>query len=81
MRTSVDLREVTDRVLGLSLPRVRRPARRFRRTEGPIAVILLLISALTTAAGLALWAGGHGLSALQVFGGTILLLALALRLL
>ncbi len=81
MRTSVDLREVTDRVLGLSIPILPRPARRFRRTDGPMAFVLVLISSLTTVASLGLWADGHGHLALQVFGGTILVLGIALRLL
>ena len=81
MRTSVDLREVTDRVLGLSLPRVARRARRFRRTDGPTAFILLLISGLITVASLVLWAEGHGDWALRTFIGTTLLLGVALRLL
>ena len=81
MPISVNLREITDRVLGLSPPRVLIPARLPRRTHQGVGLILLLLSALAMAASLGLWIGGHGGLALRIFGGTVLLLALSLRLL
>ena len=81
MQTTMDLREVTDRVLGLSPPRVPMPARMPRRLDQPLGLVLLLVSALGSAVSLGLWANGHGGLACRVFGGTILLLALALRML
>ena len=81
MHTTADLREITDRVLGLSLPRVPAPARAPRRLDKPAGLALLLLSASASTASITLWAAGHGGWALRLIGAAILMLTGALRLL
>ena len=81
MLTNLDLSAVTDRVLGLSAPRIAPFARLPGRSDRPLGPILLLFSALASATGLGLWAAGHGDWAARVVGAAVLLLVLTLRLL
>jgi hypothetical protein len=75
------MQAITDRVLGLTMPRVPMGARLPRPWDRRMGMILLIISALVTVACLILWAFGDTTAALRLFGGTVLALAIALRLL
>ena len=79
MRTTVNLQDVTDRVLGL-VPR-RQPARVIPRgpSDRVVALAMLAISGSATLASLGLWISGNGVAALRLFGGTILFLVVLLR--
>ncbi len=79
MRETVDLQAVTDRVLGFLPPRVGSRARRRKPNDRRLAVAMLLLSAMATVISLGLWLGGHGVAALQVFCGSILVLVVLLR--
>lgn len=79
MRNTVNMRDVTDRVLGL-VPR-RQPARVVPRgpSDRVVAMAMLAISATATVASLGLWIGGHGVAAIRLFCGSILMLVVLLR--
>jgi hypothetical protein len=79
MRTTVNLREVTDRVLGLSTPTIRARPAKPRRSDRILASIMLVISATATITSLGLWIAGEGMTGLRVFAGAILLLLVMLR--
>jgi hypothetical protein len=51
--------------------------RRRRRHQRGLAVALLAVSALATLMSLGLWIAGHGMLALKLFGGAVLLLLFA----
>ncbi len=81
MYTPINLQEVTDRVQGLSPPRVPMSARLPRPWDRQMGFVLLVISALVSAACVALWLYGHATIALCVFIASVVSLSLAVRLL
>jgi hypothetical protein len=80
MRNTVNLREVTDRVLGMIPPSTPLPTRRRRRHHRGVAAAFLAASGLATLGSLGLWISGHGMAGLETFGGSVLLLMVILRL-
>jgi len=79
MRDIVNLQAVTDRISG-AVPASDVIRRRPLRRDHLIAAAMLAASAASMVASLGLWASGHGVAALRLFCGTVLLLLMALRL-
>jgi hypothetical protein len=80
MRNTINMREVTDRVLGMVPPSTPFRTGRRRRNQRGFATALLAVSALATVLSLGLWIAGHGMLGLKLFGGAVLLLLVAVRL-
>jgi hypothetical protein len=80
MPTNINMREVTDRVLGMIPPSVPSRVRRRGPDHRGLAAILLGISALATLTSLGLLILDHAMLGLRVFCGSILLLLIVLRL-
>jgi hypothetical protein len=80
MRTTIDLQAVTERVFGVLPPRANLRLDRPRRSDRPLAVAMLVVSATAVLGSIGLWAAGHGGAGLRLFIGAVLGLTVLLRL-
>ncbi len=81
MYVPINLQEVTDRVRGLSPPRVPMAARLPKPWDRLLGLVLMTLSASVSVLCLGLWIDGYTTMSTRLFVGAVIGLALAVRLL